>query len=285
MPYKRRRSGYKRVVKKARTGLYRRRRKIYKRRNYRRRRTNYGPIAKGNFGFGDRKVVKMRWYASYPVVIGSNGLVTGSRLRMNCVADPDGITGGNWGDKVPAGYRLYSRLYDRYTVIGSKAVYTLRQTRMVNPCPVNPTTSGTGGGSIRLSTMINPIVWGVKLDQDNSLNSMSAWYQVVSDRDVRHKTFAPGMLNNGFQRIVMKYSPRKFYGVKDPVGEESISADMGAVPARTATCIPWFQFQDLSASFSEVAEYLLQVNVYYTVVLTEPHDVYSLATDNALVEG
>lgn len=271
--YKRRRSAlYTRPSKRRK--MYKKTRRVFKRKVRRVKRR----LGRSAYGFPAVKYVTMKYMAQFSFTMQSYTNVLSSPapgIRMNSPYDPDSASTGTF-NMVSAGYRLHSVLYKRYTVVGSKAVFTLR--------PVNniQLSSGTVG-------YVLPLKWGVKLDNDNSLVGYGVlnWPAICSDPNTYSKTYHPMLpgIGNGEMRsrIVVKYSPRKFFG--RGANEDELGANFGSNPTKQCYAVPWVQVLNCTDTVSQPNTMSLEVVVYYKVKCSEMNDVVDLSAADALIES
>jgi len=233
-----------------------------------------------NFGVGSERIVKERYYAhtTFTVPYNTAALTVGpssSIIKLNDAQDPSFAASGTF-NLYPAGYKLWGNLFNYYTVLGAKVVYTLR-----NCNAASATTSGPGVRNLGFK-------WGVKLDDDSSIAGFTNWAQLSSDSNCRTKTFLFQRGYNNSSTIVVKYSPRRFFGIKDTRDEDTIGASTGATPTRLCYAIPWIQSLDPSGGIiNSDADILasLEIKLYMTVLFKKPKDISTLASADALIES
>lgn len=228
------------------------------------------------FGFPAVKVVRCVYHAYDPftmpdAVAGTAVLQTGltMHIRMNDPYDPCTDIAGVFND-TSGGYELFSSYYNRYVVLGSKLVVKLMANGVYN------------GGENALEYTATPLVWGVKLDDDDTFG-FAGWEAAACDKNVKWKTFKVGLGDQcKSQKITVKYSPRKWFGVqdvRDSTDASNIGSTTGSSPGRLVYAIPFFQYAD-KVTPSTLRGFGIEVFLYQTVQFMLPKDTPSTLVQN-----
>jgi len=269
--YKRRRS-ISRARPYKRRRLYKKNRRIAKRAA---RRIKYRLSSlrdtKRAFGFGERKIVNCRWVGIESFTCPTSQLVATNftSVRLNNAYDPwTGLT-GNYNVQA-AGFKLYATMYKSYVVLGAKLITTFRP--------------------ITTLSQDKPFKVGLrKLNEGGTTmpTSYSQWYHHATDPDSVSKNLIMSNKRNTACRVVMTYSPRKEFNVKN-VGDAAsssygISAYTNSGPSHAVNCIPWLQSTDgdcTATTFWQIEHLLLMRIMFF-----DRNELMSLAPDNSMVEG
>lgn len=218
------------------------------------------------YSLGTNKIVKCKWMGASDLTIPSPGgtaLIYGTSILMNYPWDPWNSVTGTF-NLASAGYTLWSKLFNYYTTLGSKLVIKFSMKY--------PATSGP----------IQPVKWGVKLDDDAS-SSYTTWHGICSDPLTKARTYVMELYNIRTQTLVIKYSPRKFFGLKDFRDEDTIGGAIGSAPSRKVYAIPFVQVLDETTQMTQTT-FQMEYVLYQTVRFTKPTDISALNTSDALVE-
>lgn len=269
MVYKRRRGTLAVRPTKRRRTFMRKRRRILRRRSSRQIRRKFR-VSRGinNFGFPKRKLVRMSWVGVTTKAFTGAGLSYGTSLKVNSPYDPwNGVTGTF--NKSAAGFKLYSEIYQVCTVIGAKLVATVRTQKVINlNSAINGTTAFTAA-----QVELPSFKWGVKLDRDNDISSYTStgWHAMITDPDCRFTTHVPSVGAGEQSRVVVKYSPKKMFSLRNITDTTQYSCVGQNNPSIIAYAVPWFQTLDESTYQGNVT-YDVEYSLRMICLLTEPYD-------------
>lgn len=260
------------VSKRGRSKSRSKSRRASKRRRILRRVKKWRGSIPRSFGIPPSKIVEMEYFAQSTVTTGGTGGSTLASagnaciIRMNSPYDPSYASTGTF-NVTAAGYRLWAAMYNHYCVLGSKCTMDIRN---ISP----PTTA----------THCQPIVWTLKLD-DNATIAATTWYQNVSDLNTKYAIMYHNSDNSEKVRVVAKYSPRKFFSLKDPNDNETVGAQVGNNPSDQCYAVLSFQSLDGASNVQANTWHSVTIRVKYRVLLCERKDVADLYSGNAIVEG
>lgn len=266
MGYKRKRrygKGYGRPSKRAR---FSRRRRFIKRRSRNRRGRRSG--WSNNFSIPNRKAIVCKYHAQYgtidPGSVGALGTSSVYTLRANSPYDPQYSASGTF-NQTAAGYKLWSTLYDHYTVISSKVTYVFRQAQT-------------------LSTSVNAadLKVGV-IAHDNATLTGSNWVQISANPRARVKTMHMTADSKGYCKITLTFSAKKFFSCANPLDiKDNIGAAVGYNPLDQCFFIPFWQ--DAAIGTETGIKFNLEIYMTQNVIFSERHDVEALASANAIMQ-
>jgi len=164
-------------------------------------------------------------------------------IKANGMFDPEVALGGHQ----PRGFDQWMRVYDHFTVVGSKI--TVQQL---------PTTTNN----------VNPGLFGVILD-DNTTFSYTSGTSVLEGRQGgNHKIYGPQISTGKNTPTVRKgFSARKFFTKKDIIGSEGYKGSASADPTEGAYFGIW---ASAASAGPDPAEGTFLVTVDYIARFTEP---------------
>lgn len=203
----------------------------------------YKPLPLG--GFTASKLVKLR-YCELVTLNAGAGTIATNVFRANSLFDPNSSGAGHQ----PSNYDRLSAIYDRYTVIGSKCTVTLAP----------------------LVSNQNPGLIAVKLSEagtDLTTIHGSGGIAAVLEQPRISRSYVNTATINGptMRPLKVGFSAKKFFGVKNVVGEEPYTADINANPAEMA----YFEVAVISGDDStDPGAFNLYVQVDYIAKMTEP---------------
>lgn len=175
----------------------------------------------------------------------------GYTLRANSIYDPSTNVTGSFNG-VATQKEFFGKLYNHYTVLGSRVTFTLTQRSA-------PTTNTAG-------VAVMPLVWGVKLDDDATFSSGGKhWPQLRSDPLNKIKVFHPDYNMGKSQSITHSFSAKKFFNTKDPCSDNTLYAAFTANPTEQAYFIPWMELGEIDGA---------AVTVYPSFTLTWKLDIF-----------
>lgn len=224
-----------------------------------------------SFGIPEKKIVEMEYFGYLSIPTGGTGgstlAVPGSTCtwRMNSPYDPQYASTGTF-NLVAGGYQLWSKLFGYYTVLGSKLVVDIHAV-----------------GASTLNTQ--PIVWMLKLDNEGSISGFTQWYQLVCDRNTRYGIMYHNTDNSEKLKLVCKFSPKKFFGLRNPIDSDTTGANVGGNPQNGAYAVLAYQSIDAVNAVNANAYHSVTVRLKMRVLLTKRRDVVDLNTADAIVEG
>lgn len=190
-------------------------------------------------GFPNHKKVRLR----YTEVVALNPGATEAQnvFRANSVFDPN-LTGAG---HQPLYYDVWSGLYSHYTVLGSKIVATR--------C-LNTTTDPT------------PLVYGIHLGiGSTSTVAMTAEELIEQKNNNRWINAGSPSLSGKNLRLAQYFSPRKFFGVKDPEDDDGSTALVTANPTRDAYFSLWAR--PIGGATSTAQQFIVEIE--YLVSFSE----------------
>lgn len=266
--YKRRRSiASSRPFKRHRSKMYKRRRFVGKRR-YRvpRRLFSSRKAARKSYGFGDSKVVYCKWFGMDHFAPQADAVapVTLNSIMLNSIYDPyTGVLGEF--NVTSAGYKLYSKIYARYIVLGAKLVTTFR-------CISKPTKD----------LLFKPFVRKARTTGLSTALSGGGWAVLQSDPDIKMKSYVTSASSPRSVTIVQTYSPRKEFGVKDPrdttLGDQGIAAAMGYNPSKAVYATAGEMCAD-QAAMTELQNWSVEYRLYQKVLFFDRDNIGALTDD------
>lgn len=278
-------------VKKSRRVRFSRRRTVISRKRaartslrrfHKRRRLSTKLGRNFGYGVGNEKVVKCKYTGvvnySYPANVSTmNTMGNSSIIFLNSPYDPDYSSTGTF-NLSSAGYKLWSKLFSNYVVLGAKVIYTLRLKK-----PFVYTSSTTTATQVNSGN--RAFKWGVKIDDDASISGYTNWQEIWSDPWNKSRTLGPQpVFGSRSSTIVQKFSPRKFFGIKDVRDDDIAGAGVGSNPTRPAYSIPWIQPLDQVDSDGNAVDFQLEITLYQTVLFRRPKDYSNLNSADALIE-
>lgn len=221
-------------------------RKMSKRsRNVRRtRRHVYGvaPTVQRGLCVSDSQLVKLR-YTDRITLDPALGLQTSYTYRCNSINDPDYTGVGTQ----PTGHDQWGVFYSRYTVVGATITATFI------PRVDTPTNAAGIGG----------------IHQDEDVTAPS---DVLSAMSQKHTKWGyMGTSSSGrYPKVVMKFDPKSFFGVKDIADNHQLGALFGANPSRAAY---WNVFLAPAASTDDLSVTAVIITIDYTCLFTHVKDI------------
>lgn len=269
--YKRKRAPlYSRAAKRRR--LYKKARRIISRK---RRRISRSVISAGrmSYGFPERKVVRCKWIGMETISVAATTQLTITGLtgiQMGSAYDPwQGITGQF--NVTPAGFDLHSQIYNRYIVLGAKLVATFR-----------PTTFNTN------DIFDTPFKVGLKKNTMATLGTLSTWAEASTDPDTKVKTLIASRARPSSATVVMTYSPRKEYGIKDIrdalLTTTGANAQVNGNPTFGTFAIPWYQCFGTNNVINYAQEWIVEFKLYQKVLFYDRKDLGGLANADSLIQ-
>lgn len=256
-------------------------RRRYRRSVYRRFRRGYRNSV-SRFGFSQNKVVTMKWFGMQAFTLSTGGMGHGTTIRMNSPFDPWNAITGTF-NLTAGGYTMYSQMYHYYTVMSSRLIATISYNRVLN---TNKATEGTTSYANAYTIQV-PIRWGIKLDDDADISSYTStgWHAIVCDPDTKWRTFYPNTIGAGHQRLVVRYNPHKYFGIRDTRDKSDvIGAAMGSNPTKVCYACPFWQILDEASAYEGSVYFSVDYKLYMRVRLTEPYDIGTLPSNMGLIE-
>lgn len=274
--YKRRRTFTSTRAAKRRK-VYKKARGTYKRRatRYLRRRSFRTPRVSGTIAqiFPARRVMSHTYTCTYPLnvtVASPASIAPYPLLKVNSMYDPwTGVT-GVW-NVTPSMYTLMSTYYKHYSVLGVKATVVVRNTSQFNLPAVNPTASGTGGGSVYSAVNIPAMRWGCFLDE-NGGTTIADYPSFEPLRFHKYSHMQPTPFTAPSCKFTIGYSPKKFFGLK--WDEPSVGSNTGADPSKLCNLVIYGQPLDM-ATVPVLGTFMINVRLKMKVMWTIPLDVDS----------
>lgn len=180
------------------------------RRRYKRR---YGNRRKYSMAVGtliaDRTKVLMK-YADDKSVTVDGFLGQNALFRCNSIFDPDQSGVGHQ----PMGHDQYANFYQRYVVIGSKITITFK---------VQEDNTATNALSDQTNVGLTTI--------RNTSDTITSNTEFMENNRASYGTICP---QRPTVKITKKFSPKRFFGVKNVLDEENIAANFGSNPQNEA---------------------------------------------------
>lgn len=184
-----------------------RRRKVAKRKT---------PVHRGPFPV--TAVAKMRWLSELVFLTATGGVLASRAFNVSSIASIDPVGSPT---HQPFGYDQWSALYNHYVVLGAKV------------------TARAVGNTTTVSAI--PGCFGAYIADDTSAytsyrsfieNKRGSWRMICNTSDIR-------------STVVSKYSPRKFFNIRDPTDNISrIGAAINASPSESAHVFVYWQPAD-----------------------------------------
>lgn len=280
MPYKRGRSVIRsRSSKRRRTTRRTGRRSLPRRYNYKKYSSRWSRISRG---INNKRAPKNGVLKSGPVVrvtykytgsqtLPSGPLTTsmialGATIRANSIYDPNvAITGAF--NTATSWYNFYSKFYNRYEVLGTKIVLTVRQLSNSNPAD--------GYAGIYPSYKV-----GLKLDDDGTaFTTTENWVNLTSDPNVNMRTLKMTDSADGQVSVPIVYKPSKWFSKDERVDN---MAYFGANPANEVRSVGFIQMENLdSGEINSAYGYgvTFTYDVTYVVRLSDMKDIRELPAE------
>lgn len=217
--------------------------RVFKKKKTYRRRSKYPPILSynNNIGLPTKKMVKLCYHDAVTLLPGV-GLLAKYDFMINNIFDPNYTGTGHQ----PMGHDEWAQLYTKY---------------MVRACKVSIKYSNETSGNV-------PIRVGATFDEGGGVqNTVSA----LIERN--HGKCTKLLLGNSRDSQVVNcyWSAKKFWALKNPSDNHSISGSFGAAPSHPAYCTVWAGAADgVSGSTHPV---LAEVKLEMYVELSEPKDI------------
>lgn len=215
--------------------MFRKRPAVKRRRVARTRRIAIAP-------FPGTKIVKMRYCDSVSIPPGTAGLMGKYVFRLNSIYDPDVTATGHQ----PLGHDQMAVLFRRYAVLGAKVKIEW----------VSDQDSGV------------TMNWGARV-QDTS----SFAFDVTTVRENQlgqNRLVIAGQQPNWQRNMVMHYSTKKFFNVKDVRDNDNLSSLFGTSPISDVYLVIWRQAFNLTAALPYI---YFNVTIDYIVDLSEPNTI------------
>jgi len=281
MGYKRRRSsGSYSASKRART--YTRTRRIPRRRFNRRRRRfarrgsrgTLGYFTKRNYGIGDSKLVRLVWSGEETVSVSASTYTNSTActaIQVNSAYDPwNGITGTY--NVTPGGFDLYSKLYNRYIVIGAKLVVTFR--------------FNTTNASDQFNTWYKV---GLHKATTSTLGYIDSWEKAASDPDSVTRNVVAIRQVPTRATVKMNFSVRKEYGVKDLRDQllttTGANAPVSGNPTFGMYVTPWWQPVGDGGIVNYAQKIYVEYHLYQSCLFYDRRDMGDLAAADSVIQG
>lgn len=241
----------------------------YKRFAYRRAKKNYSRVSPYDgaltlrtptptFG-ADVLKVHFKWVGSYMFTWPATGAMSllGNTIKANSIYDPWGGVVG-WMNQQTGGASWYTTMYSRYKVLGAKLTVTMRTPENYQaPVENDPL-------PIPSAVFLPSLKWGIRLDNDNTIDTQHGWEQFAMDSRTKMRTYNPRMLSG--QTIIQKYSLKKEFGAQ--MDHSVLEAATGADPSGLVYMVPWMQVLDQSTpaivSIAGCLEYKLEQFVEFS---------------------
>lgn len=261
----RRKTRFRKYKKTARKGGMKRKRSGGPRPFKRRRTSGKGYKKYGGGGFGvlsKRRWVKLKYincaeFDPKPLMTGNLQKSANDHIyRTNNVFDPQyASTGGSAFNQKCAGYAFWAKLYDHYEVVKSRIKVTYRQS-----------TIGT-------YTAMEPLICGLRVDDDASISSYTGYEQFVGDPNSKYRSMRFTTDPGSNKPVTMTMWWKKKYG-GNPANNVS---KVGEGPQDEEFFVPWYQTAAKGSYIgaSGVPRMSYQVSITYWVKFSEPHDLGS----------
>ncbi len=217
---------------------YRKRRTRRPRRRYRRKRRIMRPL------FGQQRVVKHKWAFASQFAVGTGGLIVTESFRLNSPFDP--YVGA--GTSSVLGFTQLNALFQDCQVLGAKVMITY----------------------LPAATQ-HPTVYWCELNADTRFGQPSiSLDNIVNRKNTSYTFLATNSGNATKQRLVRRYSPKKFFYVKDLRDNETLKC----IPANSLAAIDCHVNTAYSTTHAGtltppgVCDFLVQID--YIVLWTNP---------------
>lgn len=197
-------------------------------------------------GFPRSLKVKLRYVQTFTLNPVAGGIAV-QAFRANSLYDPDQTGVGHQ----PSNYDRLTDIYDRYTVLGSKCTVK----------PVQASTTGYQPGTLVLHLSENG--GDLAIAHGNGVDNV-----LEQPRLVQNYMEIGNMNNIQYpQNISLKFSAKKFFGIRSVVGKSPYTADTLANPTEGAFYEVAFMSPDDS---NDPGAITLRVTIDYIAVMTEP---------------
>lgn len=217
---------------------YRIKKKTYKPKRVHKRKAKYVKISRGvPSGMSSTQVANLRY--AFSTSLTATTTLAGSAFRCNSCFDPEVSLGGHQ----PMGYTTWSSLYNHYVVLGSKITI-----RWVSP-DANTTPSICGVYTTDTETFPYS-------DAGGFMEARRGMTRDLPSGNTRQIT------------TVGKYSPKKFFNIKDVKDNLlRLGALVGADPSEEAYYMVWLQ------AHTGTVTWYLTISIDYIVLFSEPKDL------------
>ena len=217
------------------------------------------------------RVMKMHYTSTRPYVLNGYTLVCpfAQELRINDIYDPlTNITG--WDNVSATMYTLMASQYGRYVVLGSKAVFTIRQASQMNVQDMKASGIYTPNIAESLySSLPTPTIrFGLILDNDRTYTGKSTYTDFIGSKFHKFKDVTMSHYLRTKCVLSIGYSPKKYFGL--PSSDLDVGAAINASPAKI--CNATVYCQELSQSLNISTQYIVTAEIFYTVKFMDPKD-------------
>lgn len=206
------------------------------------RRKTYLPVG----GFANSKLVKLRYVDTVTLDAGAGSYAV-NEFRANSLFDPDKSGVGHQ----PSNFDRLALLYDRYTVLGAKCTvhWVPLSSAILSPPPVLVLHLSEDGSDIATA------------HASGGINN------ILEQPRLRASTKYIGVYNGNETVLTKKFSAKKFFGVKNLIGQSPYTADITASPTEGA----FFEVGCVSPdNAANPASVTLRVEIEYIAMMTEP---------------
>lgn len=210
----------------------------YKRRGRRHRRRGVPMLALGRSPIPRKSLVKLRYCTRVPINPAA-GVTNSHIFRANSLFDPDSTGVGHQ----PLGFDQWINFYKEYCVLGSKITVT----------PIN------------ISTTI-PLQFGVVLRQFQ-LPGMAVDPTLLIEQGDSNWKYVGNLNNSATKSVSLKFSTKRFLGVKNPIDEKDLRGDDTVNPSMEGFYQVWCAAADGAA---DPASIVFQVTIDYIAMFIQP---------------
>lgn len=183
--------------------------------------------------------------------------------RANSVYDPKYAASGTYNQS-GAAHKFFSTLYNHYMVTSSTITVTIRQ--------VQPVVVGTNNNNSDIMCCL----W----EDDDALNSMTRWSDLISHRNARIATMHCTPDAKGKVVLRLHYGYRKTFRSRPEEGGSTTDNN----PVDQSFFMLGFQFKNQLTPSYNSPQMEVSVRINYRVVYTEPKDVDILDADHAMIQ-
>jgi len=185
----------------------------------------------------------------------------GASVRANSIYDPNTAVSGTFNQSATKYHNLMEK-YEKYEVLSSKGVFTLRQYQIDN---------------LSEEDAHNTIKWGVSLDNNNTVSFLGMnWPTACQRPTTKSRTFMQsnqiGIKGVNVQTIKMYWTKAGIH--RDPA---TTSASATADPSDTEFWHPWWAMCQDGAGYVDNANCNIEIYVRYTVRFTNPKDIEGMS--------
>lgn len=197
------------------------------------------------------------WSGIRPAIDGPLCQQMGNGFKANSVYDPNLDLAGPFNVSSTL-YNFYSEFYNKYEVLRSKMVITLRQAESA---------FGAAPGTFIAQPLLK---WGVLLDDDgvpHGLDGSHSWVTPIQRPTTKTRSFQPDGNGAHYQTIKMYWS-KKANG-----NDQTNESAFGSNPSNLAFWYPWYAYATPGVQENQFPKLQYEVYIRYYVKLSDCKDL------------